>query len=82
MNYLDVAIEAAKAGGKVHKKYFEQDIEVNAKSCKFDLVTVADLESEKAIVDTVKMPTPSLCSLPSFTGLSGYIPLDLHVFPS
>jgi hypothetical protein len=28
------------------------------------------------------MPVPSLCFLPSFTGDSGYVLLDLHVFPS
>ena len=54
MDYFDVAVLAAKEAGKIHKKYFESDMEVKMKSSTFDLVTVADVESEEKIVSVIK----------------------------
>jgi myo-inositol-1(or 4)-monophosphatase len=54
MSYLDVAIVAAKRAGRIHKKYFQTDIQVDVKSSPFDLVTTADLEAEKEIVSSLK----------------------------
>ncbi|UCG35117.1 MAG: inositol monophosphatase [Candidatus Omnitrophota bacterium] len=58
MNYIDVAIAAAKQAGTIHKKYFQTDIAIEEKSSSYDLVTVADLESEKAVVATIKYHFP------------------------
>lgn len=52
--YLDVAILAAKEAGKIHKKYFNTDIEVKSKATSYDLVTIADIEAEKKIVSVIK----------------------------
>jgi len=54
MGYKEVAIEAAYAAGEIHKRYFMQDIKVEKKSQAFDLVTIADTESEKRIVGIIK----------------------------
>lgn len=53
-NYLDVAILTVKAAGKIHKKYFNTDIEVKSKATSYDLVTIADIEAEKKIVSVIK----------------------------
>lgn len=58
MIYLDIAILAAKEAGSIHKKYFQTDLDIEVKSSSFDLVTVADLESEKAIVSKIKKRFP------------------------
>lgn len=58
MDYIDVAILAAKEAGKIHKKYFESDMQVKMKSSSFDLVTVADVESERLIVSVIKEHFP------------------------
>ena len=58
MNYIEVAIAAAKQAGSIHKKYFQTDIVIEEKSSSFDLITVADLESEKAIVATIRTHFP------------------------
>ena len=50
MNYLSVAIKAAKVAGKIHKKYFQGNFKIETKGNSFDLLTIADLESEKGIV--------------------------------
>lgn len=51
--YLDVAILAVKAAGKIHKKYFNTDIEVKSKATSYDLVTIADIEAEKKIISVI-----------------------------
>ena len=43
-------IKAAKAGGKITKKYFGKVLEIEGKSVPADFRTKADLESEKAII--------------------------------
>jgi myo-inositol-1(or 4)-monophosphatase len=44
--FLSTAIEAAISAGRVHKKYFRQDVAVHKKG-PIDLVTAADLEVER-----------------------------------
>lgn len=58
MKYLNAAIEAAKLAGSIHKKYFRSDIKVRTKTAVFDLVTVADIESEKQVVSFLKKHYP------------------------
>ncbi len=52
--YLKAAIQAAKAAGIVHKKYFKKGVQIKTKTSSFDLVTVADIEAEKAVVSVLK----------------------------
>ena len=55
---LEIGIEAAREAGKVHKKFFRHKGSSKAKSASFDLVTAADIESEKAIVSSLKKDCP------------------------
>lgn len=54
MNYLDIAIKAAKEAGKIHKKYFNSGLKIKTKSSSFDLLTIADTEAERAVVSLIK----------------------------
>ena len=58
MNYLDLAILAAKEAGKIHKKYFKTGIKIKEKTNSFDLVTNADLEAEEKIISLVQKSFP------------------------
>jgi len=58
MRYLEVAKKAAKEAGRIHKKYFRKGVEAKAKSVSYDLLTVADTESEKAAVSLIKRYFP------------------------
>jgi myo-inositol-1(or 4)-monophosphatase len=58
MNYLEIAIDAARKAGSVHRKYFNRDKKVRAKSASFDLVTIADIEAEKAAVTLIRKTCP------------------------
>lgn len=58
MNYLSVARKAAKEAGKIHKKYFRGSFKIRTKSNSFDLLTIADTESEKAVVSLIKTYFP------------------------
>ncbi|MCQ9205914.1 MAG: inositol monophosphatase [Omnitrophica bacterium] len=58
MNYLDVAISAANEAGKIHLKYFQTDIQIETKTTPFDLVTIADTESEQIIVGAIRKYFP------------------------
>lgn len=58
MNFKEFAIKAAKEAGKIHLKYFNTELKINHKSGPNDRVTIADLESEKAIVDIIKGQFP------------------------
>ncbi|NQU99128.1 MAG: inositol monophosphatase [Parcubacteria group bacterium] len=51
-------IKAAKEGGKVLSKYFGKNLKTERKSTKADLRTVADTESEKAILKILKKEFP------------------------
>lgn len=57
-NFLKIAILAAKEAGKIHKKYFTTKFKARTKSSSFDLVTVADIEAEKAAVSVIKKYLP------------------------
>ena len=59
MDYLSVAIQAAKLAGKIHKKYFLKDIAIETKSSSFDLLTRADKEAEAAVVKLIKKHFPA-----------------------
>ena len=54
MDYLDVAIKAACIAGAIHRRYFRTTFKIRKKSSSFNLLTVADTESEKAIVSFIK----------------------------
>ncbi|MDA1164729.1 MAG: inositol monophosphatase family protein [Planctomycetota bacterium] len=57
MRELEVAREAARAGGAILAGYFRQGIEMRAKQdC--DFVSDADVESERAIVDVIRSTFP------------------------
>lgn len=58
MDYLDVAVEAARQAGKIHKKYFQGDFKVETKSSSFDLLTIADSEAEERIVSLIRKNFP------------------------
>lgn len=58
MNYLDIAIQAAKKAGSIHKKYFKGGLKLKTKSASFDLLTCADIESEEAVVSLIKRHFP------------------------
>jgi len=51
---IDVAIKAAKEAAKIHLKYYRKDNFLKTKSASYDILTKADLESEKIIVKTIK----------------------------
>jgi myo-inositol-1(or 4)-monophosphatase len=54
MNYLEIAIQAARKAGAVHRKYFNKDKKVRAKTASYDIVTAADIEAEKAAVTLIR----------------------------
>lgn len=54
---LNVAKQAAAAGGEVIARYFRQGVEIRSKG-RSDLVTDADVESEKAIVEAIRQSFP------------------------
>ncbi|NQV24720.1 MAG: inositol monophosphatase [Rhodopirellula sp.] len=57
MRELDVARQAAKAGGDILAGYFRQGIEMRTKQdC--DFVSDADVESERAIIDVIRSSFP------------------------
>lgn len=58
MNYLELAIKAAKIAGRIHQRYFQGKLKVEKKSSTFDLLTIADTEAEKAIVSLIKQHFP------------------------
>ncbi len=58
MNYIDVAINAARQAGQIHKKYFRRDLKIETKSSPFDLLTIADTESEEAIISVIRRYFP------------------------
>jgi len=51
-------IEAAKAGGKIVKKYFGKSLKIEEKSMPCDFRTAADLDSEKAIIKILEKSFP------------------------
>jgi len=58
MNHIEAAFKAARAAGEIQLKYFNSEFKIETKSTDFDLVTVADLESEAAIIEIIKSEFP------------------------
>lgn len=58
MKYLECAKLAAKKAGAIHKKYFKGKFKVRTKSSTYDLLTIADTESEKIAVAFIKKYFP------------------------
>jgi len=56
--YLEIAIKAARAAGKIHLEHFRQKFELDFKSSNYDLVTSADTESEIVIKNIIKESFP------------------------
>lgn len=56
--YRDVAILAAQEAGKIHKRYFNKGLKAKAKGVSYNLVTTADIQSEKRIVALIKRYFP------------------------
>jgi myo-inositol-1(or 4)-monophosphatase len=56
--FLRTAVKAAKEAAGIHRRYFNKDSAVRAKSTHFDLVTRADIEAEQAIADIIKADFP------------------------
>ncbi len=54
----DKIIKSAKMGGKILSKYFGKNLKTEQKSTKADLRTMADIESEKAILKILKKEFP------------------------
>lgn len=57
MDFVEVAVRAAKTGGRILARHFDALPQVHAKSA-HDLVTEADFESEKAVVATIEQAFP------------------------
>lgn len=55
---MAVAKEAAKIAGNIHQKYFQTNYKIETKSTSYDRVTIADTESETAIVSKIKEHFP------------------------
>ncbi len=58
MNYLELAIQAVKTAGGIHKKYFQGSYKLKTKSSSFDLLTSADTEAEEAVVSLIRRHFP------------------------
>lgn len=68
--FLDVAIKAAKAGGAIALKYFNEGFEVDHKADGSE-VTIADKEAEAKIIEIIKESYPDHAFLGEETGKSG-----------
>jgi myo-inositol-1(or 4)-monophosphatase len=60
MHELETAGEAARAGGEILSKYFREGVVIEQKSDdeSYNLVSVADVEAEQAIVDVIRRKFP------------------------
>ena len=58
-NFLLFAKELAKEAGAIHMKYFGNISSLEKKSTNIDLVTKADLESEKYIINKINKKYPN-----------------------
>ncbi len=70
MEYLDFAIELARAGGDVLKHYMTREKQVELKS-RANLVTIADKESEALVIQMIKERYPNHAILAEESGASG-----------
>ena len=69
-DYLNIAIDSAKLGGHELMNNYRQIINVRNKGRKGDLVTDADLSSEKIILDKLNQDTPEISILAEESGLT------------
>lgn len=74
--YLDCGLEAANAGASVLLHYWGKLKEVECKSSSSDLVTVADRESEKIIIEVIKASFPEHGILGEESGLEDHYHSD------
>lgn len=58
MDFLTLGKKAAKLAGTIHLKYFQKKLKIRYKGNSFDLVTAADIESEKAAVRLIRKYYP------------------------
>lgn len=58
MDHLGVAIRAAKEAGSIHVRHFRSKVGHKEKTSSYDLVTAADLESEKKVVSVIRESFP------------------------
>jgi myo-inositol-1(or 4)-monophosphatase len=70
VEYLDFAIELARAGGDVLKHYMSREKQVELKS-RANLVTIADKESEARVIQRIKERFPAHAILAEESGPSG-----------
>ena len=70
MEYLDFAIELARAGGDVLKHYMTREKQIELKS-RANLVTIADKESEALVIQRIKDRYPTHAILAEESGASG-----------
>lgn len=69
--FLKEAIVAAQKASQVHKHYQDKGFSIETKTTDFDLVTTADKESEKVILDHLLSSFPDHCYLAEESGKSG-----------
>jgi myo-inositol-1(or 4)-monophosphatase len=70
VEYLDFAIELARAGGDVLKHYMTREKQIELKS-RANLVTIADKESEALVIQRIKDRYPTHAILAEESGASG-----------
>lgn len=54
----DILINALRAGGEVQLGYFDRQLEITQKESQSSVVTVADIESERVIIDIIRAGFP------------------------
>jgi myo-inositol-1(or 4)-monophosphatase len=70
VEYLDFAVELARAAGDVLKHYMSREKQVELKG-RANLVTIADKESEALIIDGIRKRYPQHAILAEESGVSG-----------
>jgi myo-inositol-1(or 4)-monophosphatase len=58
MTELEIAQKAARAGGEIVRRYYRDGVEIRTNNESYNLVTDADVESEQAIVGTIRDAFP------------------------
>ena len=58
-HFLEFSIKISKEAGQIHMKYFGNISSIKNKSTNIDLVTKADIESEKYIINKIKKKFPT-----------------------
>lgn len=70
--YLDNAIAWAKGAGKIQLRHFRKtDLDPHTKLNNFDVITIADKESERYIIDSIRTVYPDHSILSEESGLNG-----------